>query len=63
MEHRCRRPRARRKTYKAGAVVGFVPALDRREVRVVSARFLSQDERVRIADLHHAGLSAREIAA
>lgn len=51
------------KTYKAGAVVGFVPALDRREVRVVSDRFLSQDDRVRIADLHHAGLSAREIAA
>nr|WP_228480880.1 IS30 family transposase [Microbacterium luteum] len=51
------------KTYKAGAVVGYVPALDRREVRVVSARFLSQDERVRIADLHHAGQSAREIAA
>jgi IS30 family transposase len=33
------------------------------EVRQISARFLSQDERVEIADLHHAGMSMRAIAA
>jgi hypothetical protein len=31
-------------------------------VRQISARFLSQDERIEIADLHHAGLSIRQIA-
>jgi IS30 family transposase len=50
------------KTYRAGHVVGFVPALDRLEVREVSARFLSQDERIEIADLHRAGVGVREIA-
>ena len=29
-----------------------MPALDRLEVREISARFLSQDERIEIADLH-----------
>jgi IS30 family transposase len=50
------------KVYRSGEVVGFVPALDRLAVREVSARFLSQDERIEIADLHRAGVSAREIA-
>jgi IS30 family transposase len=34
------------KTYSHGQVTGFVPALERLAVREVSARFLSQDERV-----------------
>jgi hypothetical protein len=50
------------KTYRAGHVVGFVPALDRREVREISARFLSQDEWIEIADLHRAGVGVGEIA-
>jgi transposase, IS30 family len=50
------------KTYRKGKLVGFVPALDRLAVRQISARFLSQDERIEIADLHHAGLSIRRIA-
>jgi IS30 family transposase len=48
--------------YRGGEVVGFVPALDRLEVREISSRFLSEDERVQIADLHRAGVSGREIA-
>lgn len=48
--------------YRGGQVVGFVPALDRLEVREISPRFLSEDERVRIGDLHRAGVSRREIA-
>ena len=40
---------------RAGAVVGFVPALDRLEVREISARFVSQDERIEIVDRHRAG--------
>jgi IS30 family transposase len=39
----------------------LVPALDRLAVRQVSARFLSQDERIEIADLRHAGLGIRQI--
>jgi IS30 family transposase len=39
-----------------------VPPLDRLEVRAISARFLSQDERVEIADMHRAGVSIRQIA-
>jgi IS30 family transposase len=38
-----------------------VPALDRLAVRQVSARFLSQDGRIEIADLRHPGLSIRQI--
>ncbi|GAA3134195.1 hypothetical protein GCM10020255_008790 [Rhodococcus baikonurensis] len=49
------------KTYRNGAAVGFVPALERLAVREISARFLSQDERIEIAD-RHAGLSIRAIA-
>jgi IS30 family transposase len=36
--------------------------LDRLAVREISARYLSQDERFEIADLHRAGLSIRAIA-
>jgi transposase, IS30 family len=50
------------KTYRHGQVTGFVPALDPRAMRQISARFLSQDERVEIADLRQAGLSIRRIA-
>jgi transposase, IS30 family len=50
------------KTYRHGRVVGFVPPLERLAVRAISSRFLSQDERIEIADLRHAGLSIREIA-
>lgn len=50
------------KTYRRGEVVGFVPPVERQAVRSVSARFLSQQERIDIADLHQAGLSIRRIA-
>lgn len=50
------------KVYRNGEAVGFVPALDRLAVREISARFLSQDERIEIADLRRAGVSGREIA-
>ncbi len=51
------------KTYRHGQVTGFVPALERLAVRDISARFLSQDERIEIADLRRAGMSLRQIAA
>jgi IS30 family transposase len=50
------------KTYRHGQVTGFVPALDRLAVREISGRFLSQDERIEIADLRLASLSIRQIA-
>jgi Helix-turn-helix domain len=50
------------KTYRRGQVTGFVPPLERLAVRQVSARFLSQDERIEIADLQRAGLGVRRIA-
>jgi len=50
------------KTYRHGVVAGFVPALDRLAVREISVRYLSQDERFEIADLHREGLSVRAIA-
>lgn len=49
------------KTYRNGVVVGFVEPLDRLAVREVSARYLSQDERIAIADLRLSGLSVRAI--
>lgn len=49
------------KTYRAGQVTGFVPALERLVVREISSRYLSQDERIEIADLQLRGLSVREI--
>lgn len=36
-------------------MVGLVSGFDRLGVREVSTRFLSQGERIEIADLHHAG--------
>jgi IS30 family transposase len=51
------------KTYRHGKAVGFVPALDRLAVRQISPRYVSQDERIEIADLRRAGLSIRQIAA
>lgn len=39
------------KTYWKGELVGFMPLLDRLTVRQISAWFLSQDERIEIADL------------
>jgi transposase, IS30 family len=50
------------KTYRHGQVTGFVPPLERLAVREISARFLSQDERIEIADLRQEGLSIRQIA-
>jgi transposase, IS30 family len=50
------------KTYRHGQVTGFVPALERLAVRQISARYLSQDERIEIADLRRAGLGVRQIA-
>jgi len=50
------------RAYRSGQVIGFVPALERLAVRRISPRFLSQDERIEIADLRHAGLSIRQIA-
>ncbi len=50
------------KTYRNGVLVGFVPPLERLAVREVSARFLSQDERIEIADLHSSGVGVRQIA-
>ena len=49
------------KAYRNG-VVGFVPPLDRLAVREISTRYLSQDERIEIADLRQSGLSLRAIA-
>ncbi len=50
------------KVYRNGQVVGFVSPLDRLAVRGISTRYLSQDERIEIADLRQCGLSIREIA-
>ena len=49
------------KVYRNGVVVGFVPPLDRLAVRQINSRYLSQDERIEIADLRQAGLSLRAI--
>src|SRR4051812_22411981 len=48
--------------YRNGVVVGFVAPLDRLAVREISSRYLSQDERIEIADLRQSGLSLRAIA-
>lgn len=47
--------------YRHGVAVRFVEPLDRLEVREISARYLSQQERIEIADLHHEGVGVREI--
>jgi transposase-like protein len=49
------------KNYRNGQVTGFVPALDRLVSPRDQRRFLSQDERIEIADLRQAGLSIRQI--
>jgi IS30 family transposase len=49
--------------YRDGEVVGTVPALDRLGVRAVSPRYLSQEERLAIADWQRQGLGVRAIAA
>lgn len=48
---------------KNGQDVGHVPAPDPLLLAPVSARFLSQDERLEIADLRRAGHTVRSIAA
>jgi len=50
------------KVYRNGVVVGFVAPLDRLAVRQISSRYLSEEERIEIADLRRAGLSMRAIA-
>ncbi len=50
------------KTYRNGVEVGFIPPLDPLQVREISTRYLSQDERIEIADLRRSGLSLRAIA-
>ena len=50
------------KTYRHGQVVGFVAALEPLAVRQINSRFVSQEERIEIADLRHAGWSIRQIA-
>ena len=51
------------KQYRDGKVVGFTPPLDQLEARLISDRFLSQDERILIGDMRREGLSVRSIAA
>lgn len=43
-------------------MVGYAPPLDRLAVREISPRYLSQDERIVIADLLRSGLGVRQIA-
>lgn len=50
------------KIYRHGQVVKTVAPLDRLLVRQISARFLSLEERIVIADLRHAGMTVRGIA-
>ena len=50
------------KTYRNGRPIGFVPPLDRLAVREISSRYLSQEERIEIADLRRSDLSIRGIA-
>ncbi|MBS1696697.1 MAG: IS30 family transposase [Actinobacteria bacterium] len=50
------------KTYRNGVEVGFVLPLDALAVRQISPRYLSEDERIEIADLGRSGLSLRAIA-
>ena len=50
------------KTYRNGQAIGFVEPLDRLAVKAISPRYLSQDERIEIADLRQQGLSVRAIA-
>ena len=45
------------KVYRRGQVVGFVDPLDHLAVKAISARYLSQDERILIGDMRRAGLT------
>ena len=45
-----------------GGMVKFVEPLDHLQVRAISPRYLSQEERLSIADLHQSGLGVRSIA-
>jgi IS30 family transposase len=47
--------------YRHGQVAGFVSGLDRLAVRESSPRFVSEDERALIADLHRASLGGQPI--
>jgi hypothetical protein len=47
------------KVYRNATVVGFVPPLEQLAVWQISPRFLSQEERIAIADLRHAGVRFR----
>ena len=49
--------------YRAGQLVRTVAPLDRLGVRAISPRFLSEDERIQVADLRRERLSIRQIAA
>ncbi|WP_456291409.1 helix-turn-helix domain-containing protein [Rhodococcus erythropolis] len=49
--------------YRAGQLVRTVAPLDRLAVRAISPRFLSEDERIQVADLRREQLSIRQIAA
>jgi len=51
------------KVYLKDGTVRFVPPLDPLVTKVISARFLSEAERVEITDRHHAGETLRAIAA
>ncbi|TSD40343.1 hypothetical protein FFI94_031920 [Rhodococcus sp. KBS0724] len=46
--------------YRAGQLVRTVAPLDRLGVRAVSARFLSEDERIQVADLQRERPSTRQ---
>lgn len=48
--------------YRGAEKSQWIPPLDRLEVRAVSPRYLSQDERLEVADLHRQGVSIRQIA-
>lgn len=41
--------------YRGAEKSQWIPPLDRLEVRAVSPRYLSQDERLEVADLHRQG--------
>jgi len=51
------------KVYLKNGTVRFVPRLDPLTARAISPRFLSEAERIEIADRHHAGEALRAIAA
>ena len=48
------------KVYRKGQVVGVMTPVDRLAVREISPRYLSQDERITIADLSPCGIERAE---